>query len=247
MSATITPDLIDFLRSQTRSNFAQSLIAQYERRGSLSPAQIAAAERMQAQAAERAAQRAAAPVAVPVDPGFYLLDGTVYKVKASRAGNLYAVARVDGSWEYRGAPARCGITPDHRVTAEQAAAHGVETGICIFCNAELDDADGLGKIVGVGPVCARKHLGMTQRQLAARLGAAEAPVAAVAEPVVAPVSLPDGWLKIARRAARRGMLEGVLPTAQEELCIRHACDEIGPEGLYMDGELFGEMGACYDL
>ena len=42
--------------------------------------------------------------------------------------------------------------------------------MCIFCNAELDDKDGLGVRVGVGPVCAKKHLGMTQRQLVARLG-----------------------------------------------------------------------------
>ena len=36
--------------------------------------------------------------------------------------------------------------------------------------AELDDREGLGRVVGVGPVCSKKHLGLTQRQLAERLG-----------------------------------------------------------------------------
>ena len=48
--------------------------------------------------------------------------------------------------------------------------YGVRTGVCLFCSAELDDKDGYGHRVGVGPVCAKKHLGKTQKQLAEELG-----------------------------------------------------------------------------
>jgi len=232
-TTTIAPELMDFLRRQTGSTFAQSLVTQFDRRGSLSPAQVAAAERMQAQAQERAAR----PAVAPVDPGFYLVDEVVYKVKASQAGNPYAVARVNGSWDYRGTPARNGITADHRITPEVAAAHGVETGICIFCNAELDDRDGLGKVVGVGPVCARKHLGMTQRQLADRLGVQ--PVAAA--PEAAPMPSNSDRLEIARRALLRERRENIRPTAEEQGHITFALDTFGPEAVYMDGELFSLM------
>lgn len=199
MEGTLTtlPNLIDFLRTRTRSGFAQSLVRYYERNGRLTPAQEAAARGMYEQAMYGDAARTAvttvlhdtcgdtcdhgnedearmvademAAADTVTEPGFYLLGEQVYKVKRSQAGHLYAMLRVPGGWEYqRGAITR--LTATHKVTPEVAAQYGAATGICIFCNAELDDADGLGKRVGVGPVCCRRHLGMTQRQLAARLG-----------------------------------------------------------------------------
>lgn len=156
------PDLVAWLRTQT-GEFPTSLVGYYERHGRLTDNQAAAAKRMYDRAT------APAPVARITDTGFFMKDGTVYKVKRSQAGNLYVMKRLgDGSWEYVNGGMRI-LCEDDRITPEQAAQHGLAFGICIFCNAELDDQDGLGKAVGVGPVCCRKHLGMTQRQLAERL------------------------------------------------------------------------------
>jgi soluble lytic murein transglycosylase-like protein len=177
-TATLAPvaddvrDLADWLAEQSWSEFAQSLATYHRRHGRLSPAQIAAGERMRAKVLARAA---AAPVAdAPADPvtevGFYLVAGRVWKVKRSQAGRLYAVVRTpEGDWDYEANAIR-NIAAADKINPAQAAEFGLRTGICIFCNAELDDRDGLGQRVGVGPVCSRKHLGMTQRQLAAHLG-----------------------------------------------------------------------------
>lgn len=166
MTTTLTDltDLIGWLRTQ-RGDFPGSLIRYFDRNGTLTDRQVAAAERMR--------NRGAAPDA-PANPitdlGFFMKDGEVYKTKRSQAGNLYVMKRLaNGSWEYVRGGLRI-ISNDDRINPEQAAQHGLAFGICIFCNAELDDQDGLGKIVGVGPVCARRHLGLTQRQLADRLG-----------------------------------------------------------------------------
>lgn len=245
MTATQTlPELIDFLRTRTRSGFAQSLVRYYDRNGRLTENQERAARGMMAEAnrdhgnddeARMANEQAVA--VEPVTPGFYLVNGELWKAKYSSTGNLYAVKRTETGWEYvRGGVRR--LSADLRVTPEQAAEHGLRTGICLFCNAELDDRDGLGKIVGVGPVCARKHLGMTQRQLADRIGAREAVEAPVAAPV-APEALPvrDSLerVRMALVAARR---EGRDLTDAERdeynaMIVLH-----GPEGVYMDGELW---------
>lgn len=196
--ATIT-EVADWLATQHRSDFAQSVARYFRRNGRMSPAQEAAARRMYDRAhpavvapeivgeacgngvhdycdhgnddearavnAEIAADRA------EVGVGFYCKGGIVYKAKRSQRGHIYMMQRTEaGEWVYVGSPQRAGIVATDKVTPEFAAAHGVATGICIFCNAELDDRDGLGARVGVGPVCCRNHLGMTQRQLAERLG-----------------------------------------------------------------------------
>jgi hypothetical protein len=166
---TITTDaLVAWLGQQNWSEFAQSLAAYAARKGNLTAAQEASARSMYAKMAAKAAIKVTAPAVT--ETGFYLADDVVYKVVQSKTGNLYAKRRVDGAWDYAGAPGRLGITPDHKVTPEVAAAYGAATGICMFCNAELDDREGLGRVVGVGPVCSKKHLGLTQRQLADRLG-----------------------------------------------------------------------------
>lgn len=169
------PELATWLREQTWSGFAQSLASYFQRKGNLTPNQEASARQMYAKAIARQAQRQAdrpAPAEV-VDPGFYLVNGTLYKVVTARThGGRYAQRRGEnGGWIYDRGAIRT-ITADQRVTAEQAVHHGLATGVCLFCNAELDDRDGLGRIVGVGPVCARNHLGMTQRQLANRMAIA---------------------------------------------------------------------------
>jgi len=164
-------DLITWLAAQTWSAFAQDL-ARYAARhnGTLTPAQEGAARRMYAKSVQRAAERAAAPAGTPVsEAGIYLLGEQAYKVVRGRQnGNLYAKALRDGAWVYESGAIRR-LTAEMKLSAEQAAAYGRATGICVCCGAELDDAEGLGVQVGVGPVCVRKHFGITQRQLLQRL------------------------------------------------------------------------------
>lgn len=162
------PELAEWLGAQRWSDFASSLFAYFTRTGTLTEGQYNAGLKMHAKMAQRTPVAERTPVAV----GFYLVGETVYKVKESKTGNLYAMGREDGAWAYMGAPHRVGITEAHAVTPEMAAQYGAATGICLFCQAELDDKDGLGALVGVGPVCSRKHMGLTQRQLAERLGLA---------------------------------------------------------------------------
>jgi hypothetical protein len=174
MTTTTDPvaDLAEWLATQTWSDFATDLARYYRRTGTLSERQVAAAERMRAKITARAAAEAAVPERPPVtEPGFYLLDAEVWRVQKARHGDhLYAKRRgTAGGWEYVAGGIRR-LSAEDRITPAQAAEHGLTTGICIFCDADLDDRDGLGHRVGVGPVCARKHLGMTQRQLAEHLG-----------------------------------------------------------------------------
>jgi hypothetical protein len=176
MSTLTTLTLVNWLREQTWSDFASSL-ARYAdtHNGNLTDAQRAAGVRMYEKAQARAAQRAAAPAA-PANPvtetGIYLLGEQAYKVVRGRqGGNLYAKRLSDGAWVYEGGAIRR-LTADMRLSAEQAAAYGRATGICVCCGAELDDAEGLGVQVGIGPVCVRKNFGITQRQLLAQLVAA---------------------------------------------------------------------------
>lgn len=181
--------LVAWLAAQTWSDFAQSLARQAQRRP-LSLAQVAAAERMRTKCEANAARRAAAAVvadenapeyalanveqapaaaAGPVGVGIYFHDGDVYKVKVGRSGRPYAV-RLTGpkSWTYA-AGVIFRLTAEMKATPEQAAAYGRRTGTCCCCGAHLEDRDELGAITGVGPVCAPKYFGLTQRQLAAAL------------------------------------------------------------------------------
>ena len=182
-NAPTLAQVITWLATQTRSDFAVSLTNYYRRNGRLSPAQEAAAVNMYMRAnpadngqndpeirqgnLEVAAMIAAEIAAVTV--GFYLQNGNVYKVRRSQAGYLYAMVRSVDGWDMARGMMRV-LKATDKIDAQQAVKFGLTTGICIFCNAELDDNDGLGKRCGVGPVCSRKYLDMTQRQLIAALG-----------------------------------------------------------------------------
>jgi len=170
-------ELISWLRDQTWSAFAQSVADDAERRGRMTDRQAAAARSMYAKVAARQAERTtrtARPVVTDeghtISEGFYLVDGWLWKVKRSQRGNLYAMTRGEhGGWEFvRGGMRQ--LAGCHEVTPDEAIDWGHATGRCLFCDAELDDREGLGVLVGVGPQCARNYLGMTQRQLAAHRG-----------------------------------------------------------------------------
>lgn len=166
--------LAHWLADQTWSAFAQDLAAAYFTRGRLSPAQVEAAKRMRAKCEARTA-----PVAAePVEPGFYRDGEAVYRVQANRAKtNVYAkVLTASGGWEYAPGAIRR-LTAEMRLTVEEAAAYGRETGRCVCCGEVLGAGNDpvqaeLSVTVGIGPSCVKKHFGMTQRQYLARMAVA---------------------------------------------------------------------------
>lgn len=163
-------DVVKWAREQTWSGFALSIAQAFDKRGSLTERQENAIRKMYIQSITKNGAKVAEKPTNPVtEVGFYLYDQTIYKVKRSERGNLYAMRRDETGWVYeRGAMNL--LQPTNKVTPQVAMEYGVRTGVCLFCNAELDDKDGYGHRVGVGPVCAKRHLGMTQKQLAEALG-----------------------------------------------------------------------------
>lgn len=156
-------DLAAWLAEQTWSNFAQSLAADYRRRGTLSERQVAAAMSMRAKCEARdaargaaAARPAAAPAAPTVGPGLYMIDGEIYRVALNRAKTRVYAKRLVGrrSWAY--APGVVNrLTDADLVTAERAAEFGHHRGFCCNCGADLTDDRSLA--AGYGPVCARNN------------------------------------------------------------------------------------------
>ena len=88
----------------------------------------------------------------------YSVDGVIYRVQRARTGRLYAKvwdADVVG-WEYVGRGSLDAIAADGRpLTAEEAAAFGHATGVCVFCARSLSDDRSVS--VGYGPTCAAKQ------------------------------------------------------------------------------------------
>jgi hypothetical protein len=105
------------------------------------------------------APRIAAIPPITARPGFYLLDGEVYRVKESQenAGRFYAMRMVlegnKGTWTYsRGVIQN--LTPETRITVEQAAELGRRFGCCMICGRTLTDAKSVD--AGIGPICEKK-------------------------------------------------------------------------------------------
>src|SRR5690606_19726107 len=96
MSTTDTlSSLVDWLRGQAWSDFAQDLARAYDRKGTLSPAQVAAATRMRDKILARQADRPAHRELPPLEAGIYIRDDNVWRVKISRAGRPYAERLAD--------------------------------------------------------------------------------------------------------------------------------------------------------
>jgi hypothetical protein len=89
--------------------------------------------------------------------GFYLLGDDVFKVQASKAGNLYAkqFAYQGGRASYEYAPgALKKLTGAVRLTVEVAAEMGVKFGSCVVCARLLTDPESVA--AGIGPICKGK-------------------------------------------------------------------------------------------
>jgi hypothetical protein len=110
----------------------------------------------------------AKPAAQPLEPGVYVLNGTIVKVKKSQAGNLYTLRwvesgglrivegdeeRAHGDWEY--APElRRSLTAEHRMTVEEAKNFAIRYGQCANCGRTLKAAESVER--GIGPVCIKR-------------------------------------------------------------------------------------------
>lgn len=103
--------------------------------------------------------------AQPVTMGMYHFDGKNYRVRESKAGHLYAEEAVntdqgDGTYKTSFVYARgivTKLTGDHRMTPEQAKAHGAYFGTCICCGRTLTREDSIERMVG--PICWEKNFG----------------------------------------------------------------------------------------
>lgn len=93
----------------------------------------------------------------PVAAGFYLMDGTVYRVKPNKAGTHTYATELDpttGRWDYaRGVVGR--LSAADALTPEEAARRGRHWGRCVFCGDELSNPESVER--GIGPVCYRKY------------------------------------------------------------------------------------------
>ncbi len=85
-------ELIEWLGTQTWSNFARSLYVGAARYGTLTPNQERAALKMRTTCAARAAaKKAEGPAAPAPEVGFYFADGEWYRVQANKEGTrVYA-------------------------------------------------------------------------------------------------------------------------------------------------------------
>ena len=157
VSAPTLGELVTWADQQRWSNFAQSLVAQYQRKGYLSDAQIASLTKMYLKVASKpSAPKPANPV---TEPGMYANGSDIYRVKRSESGNLYAMlynpagATKSERFTYaRGAMAT--LSADDRMTLDQAETLGLKFGICCVCGAELTAEKSVGR--GIGPVCASR-------------------------------------------------------------------------------------------
>jgi Family of unknown function (DUF6011) len=97
------------------------------------------------------------PLTGPESVGMYRVGSVFYKVQLSQAGRLYAkevVASPTGvRFEYAPGAIRS-ITPDHRITMDQAKEFGMQYGACCWCGRTLTDDKSIA--AGIGPVCANK-------------------------------------------------------------------------------------------
>lgn len=106
------------------------------------------------------------------ETGMYTRDGIIFKVQATRdgSGRVYAkklqacngnrlsedgteVVHFEFVYE-RGAV--WSLSPEDRMTEEQAKAFGVQYGICCVCAAPLKDAKSVA--LGIGPSCKKRQV-----------------------------------------------------------------------------------------
>lgn len=182
---SVSPAVVQWMaESAPTFEFAASLQSQYNRKGVLSPAQIAAAERcIEKRKASMQAREASAPdadMSPLVDcfkhakdqgakrPGLIVgsFKFTMAGDESANPGAIYAKDRTQGV--YLGKFTRAKFLKARECTADQQALlmeiakdplraaidHGRMTGECALCSRTLSDPESIER--GIGPVCAKK-------------------------------------------------------------------------------------------
>lgn len=158
----VPADLIEFLKAQTWSDFAQSLADQFAAKGWLSEKQVAAGMKMRATMAAKAEAKKLAPAKVMVtEAGMYKLGEDIYKVQKAvhGSGNLYAKKLVPGpefgdkaAFVYAPGAIK-DLSANDRMTLDEAKAFGALYGTCCNCGRTLTDEGSIA--AGIGPICAK--------------------------------------------------------------------------------------------
>lgn len=179
----IDPGLIEWLRDQKWSSFAVSLADQFDRSGSLSDKQVAAAVSMREKCARKAPQPCPAPEERPTEAPIDLSDipagryavpsgETRLKVLIDKPGEddpkwsgwtfvkdaaVYGSGQSYGS-QRPGSVYRGKIQDELREIAldprAASAAYGRLTGTCGMCGRDLENEESVAR--GIGPHCAKK-------------------------------------------------------------------------------------------
>jgi hypothetical protein len=91
-----------------------------------------------------------------ITEGFYRVGDDFIRVKVSRSsGNPYGMLLNRETHKFEYAPGVLkGVSPDNRLTLEDAAAYGINSGYCLICSKELTKEESVKR--GIGPVCAKR-------------------------------------------------------------------------------------------
>lgn len=117
-------------------------------------------DRDEARAKVQAERVETAEVAVTVKPGWYVLDGVVYKVQIAVHGSgrpyakrLDVIAGERGEWVYEAGAIRL-LVDAAPLMEEEARRFGSLYGVCVVCGAVLTDEQSISE--GIGPVCGKR-------------------------------------------------------------------------------------------
>lgn len=165
--------LAGWLRTQTWSDFAQSLADFFDRKGYLTDKQVAAATSMRDKVEANARAKAATEgegdfwetVKANIPAGRYAVDNgegatAFYRIDRPTEGKWagYVFIKVmasDDLYPVRGAAARKAFAKILEDPRAAAIRYGIEIGECSMCGRTLTDED--SRAAGIGPVCARKN------------------------------------------------------------------------------------------
>lgn len=85
--------------------------------------------------------------------GIYYKEGVVYKVQVSEAGRAYAKVLRTHGFQYDPTAIKA-LSPEDKITIEQAKAYGIQYGVCCVCGRTLTDSVSVAE--GIGPVCGKR-------------------------------------------------------------------------------------------
>lgn len=94
---------------------------------------------------------------VSIDVGAYMIQGVRYSVRKTENGYLYGVYWLEDEKRFseRDYKIVWDMTPDMKLSFEEAQLFGIQTGVCIYCHKNLTDVKSVA--MGMGLYCFKKH------------------------------------------------------------------------------------------